>query len=415
MRKIIFLILNLFLVTNTYSQTEVVRESEKCTDCLTKEQVTEINEIYSELLNLREKIPTINGQTNGTLEQLKERIEYNKKALFYIQRNQLLEKCRQIRQKGGEKIGKTCNIQKYEVDRINGVNNKINARIIELQNLNKTTKGEEEGKKIAHSIKMSELDRELEELDKQLKNESRKSSKKKTKSLDDFLATYDIKQNENSEDFLADLSASNKKQNKNSDDFLADITNSNKKSNNNDFLDGIDEKKEGKSFEIKYKDGKQGVVDKYGNVLIPFKNWSIEEFKLGIAKVEERYSTKEICDYVTGTYVEDGKRKEIKMHYYVNVYKIGFVDSTGNYIDKFDFDYRQGNSESGRSKRLYLTVAPCQNYSAYDVEGRNKCMREYYRKKEQQERLNEIRERKNQIKARKCQIKSDEYVKSKKS
>ncbi len=165
MRKIILVFLTFFVVTNTYSQTEVVRESEKCNDCLTKEQSREISRIYTELSNLRRKIPAINGQTNGTIEQLKERIEYNRKALLYIQRNQLVEKCRQIKQKGGEKIGKSCNIQKYEVDRINGVNKRINARIIELKNLNRNAK-EKEGKKIAHSIKMSELDKELEELDK---------------------------------------------------------------------------------------------------------------------------------------------------------------------------------------------------------------------------------------------------------
>ena len=132
----IFMIL-LFSVVG-FSQSKVIKESEKCNNCGTKEQLEEIYRLDKELEELRRKIPYTNGQTSGDIEALDERIRNNQKALKYIDDNNLVTKCNMLKQKQ-RAINRPalCDIQKYEVDRIKGINNKIRARIKELDSSEK--------------------------------------------------------------------------------------------------------------------------------------------------------------------------------------------------------------------------------------------------------------------------------------
>lgn len=318
-KNILIFILILFCSFFGYSQTKVIKESEKCNNCGTKEQLAEVNRLDRELQELRRKIPNANGQTNGNIKALKQRIANNQRALTYINDYDLVTKCNILKTKQ-RAINRPalCNIQKYEVERIKGLNNKIRARIKKLESSEREQKLLEESediKKSIHSKKMDELDKELQALDNQLKNSSKKTSKKKSKSIDDFLADIDRKQTKKS----------------NNNDFLADIDN--KKAKGNDFLSDIDTKVDKSSFEIKYKDGKRGVVNKDGKILIPFRKWEILEYKKGMAKVQVLMESMR-CRECVNTYLK--KKNLIDSYMGAAAYKIGFVDKRGVFIDGYE-------------------------------------------------------------------------------
>lgn len=413
------LFLSIFLLTFlSHSQHKVVKESEKCENCGTKEQRAEIDRLDRELQELRRKIPYTNGQTSGNIKALKQRIANNQRALTYINDYDLVTKCNILKTKQ-RAINRPalCDIQKYEVERIKGLNNKIRARIKELESSEREQKLLEESediKKGIHSKKMDELDKELQALDNQLKNSKKKTSKKKSKTIDDFLADIDRKQTKksNNNDFLADIN-NKKKKKSNNNDFLADIDN--KKAKGNDFLGDIDSKVDKSSFEIKYKDGKQGVVDKNGRVLIPFKDWSILEYKMGIAKTYIRVRTTNICEYVENTYILNNKKIEEKVYYNVITYKEGYVDKKGEYIDGYNYTYKKQTQKTNPYGSLSITKMPCTNFTVFDVAGREKCLREHEIAKRAYQRKEELRKKRNEIKARKCQLQSDRYVQSQKS
>ena len=74
-------------------------------------------------------------------------------------------------------------------------------------------------------------------------------------------------------------------------------------------------------FKITSKDGLTGVVNAKGDILIPFKEWVIVEYKMGIAKVSTVVAKKSFSagDCVGSAYAE--------------VTKMGFVNSLGDYIN----------------------------------------------------------------------------------
>ena len=194
---------------------------------------------------------------------------------------------------------------------------------------------------------MNELEKELADLDRQLKTNTVRTSTRKIKTIDDFLAdNKNENNNSKSKDFLADnTDVSSKKSN--NGDFLADITNKN--SNSNDFLSDIDKKEDKNSFEIKRKDNKQGVIDKNGKVLIPFKDWRIREYKMGIALVEillESFS----CTNCINEYLENEGLYDSYMG--ASAYKVGYVDKTGEFIDGYETRIYE-DCEISFSLRLY--------------------------------------------------------------
>ena len=188
---------------------------------------------------------------------------------------------------------------------------------------------DDEAKESAHNITISDIEREIELADNKSKNLDSElkglKSTNKTKSLDDFLAT-----NTNSadtDDFLA--SPSNNSSN-GSDDFLANDNEGSK----SDFLS--ESNTVNKDFKIEYKNGLTGVVDSKGKTLIPFKKWEIEEYKNGIAKVRVLFD-----EYKYEINNSEG--------YHGTVYKTGFVDISGSFLDDplvsviggcYDFQYR---------------------------------------------------------------------------
>ena len=212
------------------------------------------------------------------------------------------------------------------------------ARLNELKGI----KTNETKKQSEHENIISEIDKELKRaknktnsLDEELKKLNKNGKKK---SINDFLAK---KNNNNSKkDFLANASKGKKRNN----DFLAKKNNGQKK--NNDFLakknnggkkDFLSESNTiNKDFKIEEKNGLIGVVDSKGKTLIPFKEWVIEEYKNGIAKVRVLFD-----EYKYEINSSEG--------YHGTVYKIGFVDVSGSFLDEplvsiiggcYGFEYR---------------------------------------------------------------------------
>lgn len=193
--------------------------------------------------------------------------------------------------------------------------NNAKKRLAELNDKESTDKLEQEKHKKEINLindKIKNLDAIISKRTKEIK------SNNKTRSLDDFLKTRKTVTAKN--DFLR-----NKKNttHKNSTDFLSkedkensDMFNS-KKINDSDFLNSNKTTLQGK---IEYKNGKTGVVGKNGKILIPFRNWNIVAYKNGIAQISTRLDSFECGKSCVG-------------FYNATVYKTGFVDSSGNYLD----------------------------------------------------------------------------------
>lgn len=218
----------------------------------------------------------------------------------------------------------------------------------------------EKSSKYAHKQKMKSLDAELQ---KEL-SKTPKQKKRDTRSVKDFLSTV-------------------KKTKSNNNDFLA---NNNTNKANNDFLSGIASTKKEKSkkdFEIKSKDGKQGVISSNGKILIPFKEWRILEFYKGVAKVMLKIDNIPFKDdYGYNVYTIS-----------FEVFKQGYVDFSGKFLEEpiivveggCDFSPRSGlevkykGETWDEAKRRYekydknqsIELAKCKNY-AYTLENRIK-------------------------------------------
>ena len=169
----------------------------------------------------------------------------------------------------------------------------------------------EKQKQQAYQEEIDFLDEEIAKQQEQIaKQEAQIKAKEKDISLDDFLAENNIIENNDMDDFLAEDEPNN-----DTDDFLAENDNS---ENSDDFLADSDKELKEKNWKIEYRDGLRGVVDLNGNTLIPFKEWIIVEYKNGIAKVRlvtDKFNINECKG--SGT-----------------VYKTGFVDNSGKWLDE---------------------------------------------------------------------------------
>lgn len=157
-----------------------------------------------------------------------------------------------------------------------------------------------------HDAKIKELENQLQNLLNQGESNSNelKQINSEESSIDDFLAQKKQKQPAN--DFLSNKSSSS------SNDFLSS------NENEDDFLSTKPELK-GK---IENRDGKEGVVDDKGNILIPFRNWDVVEYKNGIASVSIELET-------------FSNSKQGVGYYTASVYKYGYVDSSGEFLDGY--------------------------------------------------------------------------------
>ena len=122
------------------------------------------------------------------------------------------------------------------------------------------------------------------------------------------------------------------------DSFLTNSQNDIKKNNNLDFLTSEVELKKQKEINSKWKvdskNGMYGVINPITKkILIPYKKWYIQKYQDGIAKVYTVLENEKVCSTSLG-------------NYYASVKKVGFVDSSGSYLDKpeitieGDFDYQ---------------------------------------------------------------------------
>lgn len=206
-------------------------------------------------------------------------------------------------------------------------------RKISKENINKAKKGIANigKKKKKTASKVNNIENDINELDNALGaiNESSSSNKKairdynnsyKEKSIDDFLKT------------------NSKSKNKSKiNDFLSSSTNNENKKKGNDFLSGISkppafsDSDASKGYKIDYKNSSQGVLDIAGNILIPYKNWKIKEYKDGIAKVSI-----EIDSY------QNSCSSKAYGSIYANAYKTGFVDKSTRFIDGYKITFRGG-------------------------------------------------------------------------
>ncbi len=175
----------------------------------------------------------------------------------------------------------------------------------------KSTPQKKQKPKIAKQSKLDFLAKDTKSLKNKTKNLAQRNNSKA-----DFLSKYNQKNKMKSiDDFL-------KKSNNSSNDFL-----SKSNSNSTDFLATSGSKK----GEITFKNGKYGVVNKAtGKILIPFKNWIIDDFKAGIARVRievDSYARK--CSKAFGKYA-------------ATAYRTGYVDRNANFIDGSKITFRGG-------------------------------------------------------------------------
>ena len=256
---------------------------------------------------------------NASKDYLLQRKKDIKAALYSIQENSLKEKLREIdilRRSIGQKGSYNSNLQ-GNINKLNENLKRINDHLAGLQK----KEGEENTDKIKHDIELSNLDNEISNLD-ALLSDSKVEKTKKTKSLDDFLnesgRTSSVKKisSNNLDDLLSGTTNSKKTTSNSLDDLLS--TNSDSNTNDLDALLGSEENDTG--FKIDSKDGLSGVINSRGKVLIPYKQWNILEYKMGVAKVRKELESKSCYETCTA-------------------YKEGFVDISGEFIDGFEIDF----------------------------------------------------------------------------
>lgn len=244
-------------------------------------------------------IPVYDWQGYATFdskEKLNEHIaKYDKIANDIFHNSNILSVCNEIDNLKSQISGSKSNAcgsynKNLRLARKNAANAK--ARIKQLNDVVE----KEKYKANTHQSEMDFLDKELQgitsnsnQLSSQLGNVNKNNS---SQSLDDFLASS----NNTSNDFLSE-----------------------KNNNNSDFLS---ETNYSTDYKITSKDGLNGVVNSKGEVLIPFKDWKILEYKMEIAKVSLRITEKAFP-------VEKSSDK-----YYCYINKVGFVDKTGQYINE---------------------------------------------------------------------------------
>ncbi|PLX13427.1 MAG: hypothetical protein C0598_03625 [Marinilabiliales bacterium] len=167
-----------------------------------------------------------------------------------------------------------------------------------------------------YNLELTELKVPIQEIDaiakefikrEENKDVSENKSQEDTKSNDDFLAA---EASASGDDFLKEDSKSK------DDDFLSEDK------DDDSFLS--DDKKKADDFKIDTKDGKTGVINSKGRILIPYRDWSIIEFKDGVAKISY-YFDKFECNGKTKAYA----------------YKTGYVDSSGDFLDGFKITFMQ--------------------------------------------------------------------------
>lgn len=365
--KLLLLIPLLFCTISVNAQTAtVIKDGERLYDKDVREQKirAEKNKKEQELdaivtrLNLSDKIYDWgNYATWDNKEKLNEQIAINEKIAYTYDKNPtIFTLCNKIEslnaqlEEGRKLFDGACERHTYNRQQARKNSNNAKARIDELNGI---IKNEKLNKKTLQA-EMNLLDKELQEVTNNSKNLSSQldaiNNKNKSTSLDDFLASNNS--NNTSNDFLAEPARSN-------NDFLSGSSSG----SSDDFLS---ETNHSTDFKITSKDGLTGVVDANGNVLIPFKSWSIIEHKMGIAKVSTVVANK---SFNAGSCVGGANAKITKM---------GFVNSLGDYIT----DPTLTSYVSWQSRACPKLVSNDDYYNVNSERYRAKEKKEYEYKKE---------------------------------
>lgn len=270
-----------------------------------------------------------NYATWDSKERLNEQIAINEKIAYTYDKNAaIFTLCNKIESlnaqlKDSKFLDGAC--KKHTYNRQQARKNANNAKI-RINLLNGIIKKEAQDKN-THQAEINLLDKELQEVTNNSKNLSSQldaiNNRNTSTSLDDFLASNN--KNNTSDDFLAEPVSNN-------DDFLSGSSSG----STDDFLS---ETNHSNDFKITSKDGLTGVVDAKGKVLIPFKDWTIVDYKMGIAKVSTIVANK---SFNAGSCVGSA---------YVEITKVGFVDISGDYITDSSL-----NSDVGWQSEACLTL-----------------------------------------------------------
>lgn len=252
-----------------------------------------------------------NYATWDNKEKLNEQIAINEKIAYTYDKNPTIFKlCNKIESlnaqlEGSKFFDGACKKHTYNRQQARKNSDNAKARIDELNGIIKKEAQDEN----THRAEMNLLDKELQEVTNNSKNLSSQldaiNNRNTSTSLDDFLASNNNSNTSN--DFLAEPA-------RNNNDFLSGSSSG----SSDDFLS---ETNHSTDFKITSKDGLTGVVAANGNVLIPFKSWSIVEYKMGIAKVSKQVAQKTFPVYKSSA------------KYFCTINRVGFVDNTGNYIN----------------------------------------------------------------------------------
>jgi hypothetical protein len=212
--------------------------------------------------------------------------------------------------------------------------------------------------KNAHQASLSKINNELSEINEELRGMG-KLENKKAGSVSDFLARTAKPSGGTGGDFLARGSASSSGT---GGDFLAGMASKPKAKAGKTAVD--------KGFQITSRGSLNGVVNSSGRTVIPFREWTVEEYQDGIAKVVKRLKSFR-CN--------QGNIKE--RLYYIN--EIGFVDRTGSYLDR---PIQVGGSFYTKSQ-LYLTSSSNPPSGASSDE-----IRRFYQRQKERERRAKLKE-----------------------
>lgn len=276
-------------------------------------------------------------------ERLNEQITINEKVAYTYDKNPaIFSLCNEIENLNAQLKGSKSNTceshtRNRQLARQNSDNAK--ARINQLNGIIK----KENYNKTAHQAEMDLLDKELQDVNNNSKNLSSQldaiNNKNTSKSLDNFLASN----NSTSNDFLSESKS-------NTNDFLSGSSNG----SSDDFLSDSNHDSD---FKITTRNGLTGVVNEKGEILIPFKDWTIVEYKMGIAKVSTVVASK---GFSAGTCIGS---------YYSSITKVGFADASGNYINGSTLSSSGGWIAAGC---LTLTYNDANNNISWEQMQRNK-------------------------------------------
>ena len=134
------------------------------------------------------------------------------------------------------------------------------------------------------------------------------------------------------------------------------------------------------------------MVDDKGNILIPYREWEIKEYDLGIAKVLLKIASKTACSIIYA-------------------YKTGFVGSDGNFIGGFQIDFDEFEPQAApnltiihRTENPYRGTTNRAKYDAWEAQQRadeRRRQREAEQKKKEEE-----------LKRKQCQQAANEWKRS---